>query len=94
MRILIAHNQYQQSGGEDSVVKAEFNILKNSGEDVHLYERSNREFNDASWIKKLKLLCDMKWSRKSYQDMRAVLKKIRPDVVHFHNIFFILTPSV
>ncbi len=94
MRILIVHNQYQQSGGEDSVVKAEFNILKNAGEDVYLYERSNKEFNDTFWIKKLKLLYDMKWSHKSYQDMRAILKKIHPDVVHFHNIFFILTPSV
>jgi len=94
MRILIAHNHYQQAGGEDAVVGAEFNLLKNFGEDVHLYERSNLELDRASFFQKIKILLSLKWSRASYRDMRAVLKKVRPDVVHFHNIFFILTPSV
>ena len=26
--------------------------------------------------------------------MRAQIRKVRPDVVHFHNIFYILSPSV
>ena len=94
MRILIAHNLYQQPGGEDAVVKDEFRLLKDFGEDVHLYERSNLEFDKMSWFKKLRLLLEGGWSRDSYRDMRALLKKIRPDVVHFHNIFYILTPSV
>ena len=55
MRILIAHNLYQQPGGEDAVVKDEFRLLKDFGEDVHLYERSNLEFDKMSWFKKLRL---------------------------------------
>jgi len=94
MRILIAHNHYQQSGGEDAVVRDEFNLLKNFGEDVHLYERSNSEFNEGSYSKKLKLLSSAGWSRNSYKNMRAILKKIQPDIAHFHNIFYVLTPSV
>lgn len=94
MRILIVHNHYQQPGGEDAVARDEFGLLKDFGEDVHFYERSNAELNEASYFRKLKVLLRMGWSRDSYQDMRAVLKKIRPDVVHFHNIFYILTPSV
>jgi len=94
MRILVVHNYYQQSGGEDAVARDEFNLLKDFGEDVHFYERSNAELNGVSYFKKLRLLSNMGWSRGSYQDMRRVLKKIRPEVVHFHNIFYILTPSV
>jgi len=94
MRILIVHNHYQQPGGEDANAKDEFSLLRDFGEDVHFYERSNTELNEDSYFKKLRLLSSMGWSRDSYQDMRAVLKKIRPDVVHFHNIFYVLTPSV
>ncbi|MCK5180315.1 MAG: glycosyltransferase [Candidatus Omnitrophica bacterium] len=94
MRILIVHNLYQQPGGEDAVVKNKFRLLKDFGEDVYLYERSNLEFSEASCFKKMKLLLDGGWSRDSYRDIRAVLKEIRPDVVHFHNIFYILTPAV
>ena len=81
MRILIAHNLYQQPGGEDAVVKDEFRLLKDFGEDVHLYERSNLEFDKMSWFKKLRLLSEGGWSRDSYRDMRALLKKIRPQKV-------------
>jgi len=94
MRILIAHNHYQQPGGEDAVARDEFRLLKDFGEDVHFYERSNVELNEISFLKKLRALSSMGWSRDSYQDMRGVLKKVRPDVVHFHNIFYVLTPSV
>ena len=41
MKILIGHNHYKISGGEDAVVKTEYNLLKDFGEEVALYERSN-----------------------------------------------------
>lgn len=94
MRILIVHNYYQQPGGEDAVVKDEFNLLRGFGEDAHLYERSNEEFNKVSGLRKLRVLSGMGWSRDSYRDMHLVLKRIRPDVVHCHNIFYVLTPSI
>lgn len=94
MRILIAHNRYQQPGGEDAVVKTEFNLLKDFGEEVRLYERTNEEINNYSLTRKINFLWNMGWSQWSYNDIRRVLKEFAPEVVHFHNIFFILTPSV
>lgn len=94
MKILIAHNRYQQVGGEDSVVQSEFELLKKFKEDVYLYERTNHEINSYSLSKKLGFVAEMNWSRKSYQEMKKVLKEFRPDVVHFHNIFFMISPSV
>lgn len=94
MRILIAHNRYRHPGGEDAVVKTEFNLLKNFGEEVRLYERSNDELNDYSFFQKMGFLWNMGWSKNSYDDFRRVLREFSPDVVHFHNIFFTLTPSV
>ncbi len=94
MRILIAHNRYQQPGGEDAVVKTEFNLLRDFGQEVRLYERTNDEINDYSFARKINFLWNMGWSERSYNDIRQVLKEFAPEVVHFHNIFFILTPSV
>lgn len=94
MRILIAHNRYQQPGGEDAVVKTEFDLLRNFGEDVRLYERTNDEINTYSFLRKINFLWNMGWSEGSYHDFRRVLKEFAPQVVHFHNIFFTLTPSV
>jgi glycosyltransferase involved in cell wall biosynthesis len=94
MKILVAHNHYQQNGGEDTVARSEFNLLKDFGHDVRLYERDNREIKNSSFFEKLRFLFDIKWSRRSYNDMRKALQEFRPDVVHFHNIFFVLTPSV
>lgn len=94
MRILIVHNRYQQSGGEDAVVETEFNLLKGFGQEVRLYERTNDEINDYSFFRKIDFLWNMGWSQGSYNDIRQVLKEFVPDVVHFHNIFFTLTPSV
>jgi len=93
MRILIAHNHYQQSGGEDEVVKAEHALLREFKEDVRLYERSNAELNGYSLFKKFNHLRRLDWSRQSFSDIRKLIREFRPDVAHFHNIFFMITPS-
>lgn len=94
MKILIAHNHYLQKGGEDAVAQSEFNLLKDFGHNVQFYERSNRETKNILLLEKLRFLFGVGWSHRSYTDMRNVLKEFRPDIVHFHNIFFVLTPSV
>ena len=94
MRILVAHNSYEQAGGEDAVVKAEYELLEKNGQDVFLYTRSNSEIKSLSGPGKLKFLLQLKWSRKSYNDLRVQIRKIRPDIAHFHNIFYMITPSV
>lgn len=93
MKILIAHNFYEQAGGEDAVVKSEYELLRKKGEDVSLYERSNKEIGSLSLIGKLKFLFQMEWSRKSYDELRLRIRQSRPDVVHFHNIFYMITPA-
>ncbi len=94
MRILIVHNQYQQSGGEDAVAETEYALLKEFKEDVRLYKRNNSEIISYSLLQKINFVLNISWSRRSYQEMKKILREFRPDVVHFHNIFFMLSPSV
>lgn len=93
MRILIAHNHYQQPGGEDEVVKAESALLREFKQDVRLYERSNAELNHYSSFQNLNHLLRLDWSRQSFADIKRLIREFRPEVVHFHNIFFMITPS-
>lgn len=94
MRILIAHNHYQQLGGEDAVVKSEYDLLRTKGEDVFLYERDNKEILAYPFGKRLRFLRDLSCERESYDSFLKCLKEFRPDIVHFHNIFFVLSPAV
>ncbi len=97
MKILIVHNRYREAGGEDAVVQTEFNLLKNFKEEVRLYERSNTEIDDYSFSQKLNFLWRMGRmgsTGSSCEELRRILREFKPDVVHFHNIFFILTPAV
>ncbi len=94
MRILIVHNRYQQPGGEDAVASTEFDLLKDFGQEVRLYERGNDEIKDYSLLERMNSLWKMGWSEDSYNYIRKILKEFSPDVVHCHNIFFAITPSV
>jgi len=94
MKILIGHNAYQTHGGEDAVVRAEAALLKDNGEEVVLYERHNEEWNRLDPLHKTIHLMSLKHSRHSYRELRDVIRRIRPDVAHFHNIFYMMTPAV
>lgn len=94
MRILVAHNRYQNAGGEDAVMQTECNLLKHFGEDVRVYERTNHEVSSYPVRRKVSFPWEMNWSRKSYNELRKIIREFRPDVAHFHNIFFVMTPSV
>lgn len=94
MKILIAHNYYQQPGGEDAVVKSELEMLRQRGHEVLLFSRHNNEIEQGAWWQRLYFLWTMPYSRAVYRQLRRVLREFKPAVAHFHNIFYVMTPSV
>jgi glycosyltransferase involved in cell wall biosynthesis len=93
VRILVGHNYYQQPGGEDSVFRSEAAMLKDFGHDVCVYERHNNEIKPGI-MSRLSHAASLRFSKSSYDQMRSLIRSFRPDVAHFHNIFFAMTPSV
>lgn len=91
MRVLIVHNAYQQRGGEDSVVDSEAALLRRFGHDVELMTRHN---DDVAQMSSLALVKDTFWSAKSAQAFKEVAAAFQPDVVHVHNTFPLVSPSV
>lgn len=91
LRILFAHNAYQQRGGEDSVVDDEIQLLRDHGHEVELYRRDN---HDIESMGKLAVARDTLWSSRTTRDIEAVLSRFRPDVIHTHNTFPLISPSL
>ena len=90
MRIVVAHNSYQQRGGEDGCVAAEVAMLRSHGHEVIQYTISNDEIDS---MPRLTLAARTIWSGTSYSAMRTLFRNARPDVVHFHNTFPLISPA-
>ena len=90
MRILVAHNYYKLSGGEDQCVAAEIAMLEAHGHRVTRYCLSN---DATDGMGQLDLASRTIWSRPAFLDIRRVIRVHRPQVVHFHNTLPLISPA-
>jgi glycosyltransferase involved in cell wall biosynthesis len=95
MKVLMVHNYYQSSSpsGEDGVFRNEVELLRKNRVDVVTYEKHNDEIKDYGREGKFLLPFRNMWSRKTYGELKQLLKKEKPDIAHFHNIFYLISPS-
>lgn len=92
VKVLIIHNRYQSTntGGEDIVYDNELRTLRSLlGEDnVFTYVVSNDDLN------KISLIFSIWFSRSHYKNVKKIIEQERIDLVHVHNFFPLLSPSV
>ena len=90
MNILLVHNQYQQLGGEDSIMATETELLKSYGHQVYCYQVNNHQLKEMSpWtLTKVTL-----WNNQVYRELRALIRKVKPQIAHFHNTFPLISPA-
>ena len=93
-RVLILHNRYRQPGGEDAVVAAQAELLKQHGHAVRVLEKVNREIDGYGLLKKAFLFLEMSGSTRSAQDVDGIAKVFEPGVALIHNTLPLLSPSV
>jgi glycosyltransferase involved in cell wall biosynthesis len=91
VRILIGHNYYRQSGGEDAVFANEKSLLQRHGHEVIECCDNNLRLDT---IGRLAAAHQTIWSRPSYQAIKDLIRDSRPEIAHFHNTFLLLSPSV
>lgn len=96
MKIFAIHNFHRKgsASGDDQVFKSETALLEEHGNTVIRYSVSNDEFDNAGLIGKITSTFGMLWSFKNYNEVQKIIQKEKPDVVHIHTFFPLLSPSI
>jgi glycosyltransferase involved in cell wall biosynthesis len=95
MKIVLAHNSYQQRGGEDATFEKERDLLRSAGHDVVEYRRSNFEVQQySSALAKISLAKDTIWSSDTRREFHQLLLQEKPQIVHVYNTFAVISPSI
>jgi glycosyltransferase involved in cell wall biosynthesis len=96
MRVLVLHEWYRDgvTSGENKVVMHESEVLRRAGHEVEVLGFDNADLDRHKPWEKVALLGQVisnpLWGRKVGQ----AIERFRPDVVHIHNIFPMMSPSV
>ncbi|MEE4566234.1 glycosyltransferase family 4 protein [Paenibacillus polymyxa] len=93
-KVLIIHNFYQQSGGEDKVVEQESAMLRSRGIETEHYYVHNDSIQSKGLANMAKLAVEATWSFPEFKRIKELLLRVKPDVVHVHNFFPVISPSV
>jgi glycosyltransferase involved in cell wall biosynthesis len=93
LRVLLVHNRYLIPGGEEAALHGEYALLRaEPGVTVDLLEVNNEEIAGAARKVKTALLAP--YSPGGRRLVAERIRTFRPDVVHVHNFFPTLSPSV
>jgi glycosyltransferase involved in cell wall biosynthesis len=91
MRVLIVHERYRWRGGEDAAVAAESALLAGGGIEVIEHLLDHRDITgDGSFA----LAAAALWSPAARRAVATRIADSRPDLMHVHNFFPLLSPSI
>jgi glycosyltransferase involved in cell wall biosynthesis len=90
-RVLVVHNRYRWRGGEDVVADAEVSLLREHGHEVETYCRDNDAIDH---MPRVAVAHDTLWSSRTVDDLADRILSFRPDIVHVHNTFPLVSPSL
>jgi glycosyltransferase involved in cell wall biosynthesis len=88
-RILLVHNRYRNYGGEDAVFDAEAELLRQQGNAVETYIRDNQEIHQP-----LAAASEALWSHRTVKDIDTLASTFKPNLIHVHNTFPLISPSI
>jgi glycosyltransferase involved in cell wall biosynthesis len=96
MKVLVAHNRYAstQPSGENTIVDLEIAQLRSAGIEVVPLLRSSDEISTLPLGQKVTLPLSPIYAAPAQRELRRLLRTERPDVVHLHNPYPLLSPWV
>lgn len=96
MKILVIHNLHRKgsASGDDQVFKNEIALLRENGHEVIEYYNINDTFDEANFLKKIFLTFGMLWSFENYKNVSNIIEIEKPDIIHIHTFFPLLSPSI
>lgn len=92
MRILQVHNRYKITGGEWTVLNQEYDLLSKEHIVEQLIADNTKEL--TSLCKKLRLIVTTHYNSQSKELVRQKIRETNAEVMHVHNFFPLLSPSI
>jgi len=96
LKILLVHNFYGSAApsGENMVFEAEKSLLQKNGHDVAVFTRQSDEIRNNGFAGMLRGAFATPWNRQMFDAIKKVLVAFKPDVVHAHNTFPLISPAI
>ena len=96
MRILLVHNHYGSAApsGENVVFGLERDLLERAGHVVQTFVRNSDELRGRGWLGLVQGAAATPWNPWTTGAIRRAVEAFRPDVVHAHNTFPLISPAV
>lgn len=96
MKILLAHNYYgsEAPSGENQVFAAEQSVLQRHDHEVVTFTRHSDEIRKQGSWGAIKGALATPWNPWSAHAIRQAVAVFRPDAVHVHNTFPLISPSI
>ena len=96
MKVVVAHNRYREAipSGENVIVDTEIAQLAAAGIEVLPFQRASDSIGELPLTQKALLPLSPIFGRAAQRDLADLLDRERPDVLHLHNPYPLLSPSV
>ena len=96
LRIMVVHNYYGSTApsGENNAVDAEIAMLRRAGHSVHTFTRMSDEIRESGWRGLMHGGMAYPWNPFEVFRFKKMLRKVKPDVVHIHNTFPLISPGI
>ncbi|MFC7529094.1 glycosyltransferase family 4 protein [Actinoplanes sp. GCM10030250] len=96
MKVVVAHNRYREAipSGENVIVDTEIGQLRAAGVEVVPFQRSSDSIDEMSTARKVLLPISPVYGTEAQRDLAALLDAEKPDVLHLHNPYPLLSPWV
>lgn len=91
MRVLIIHNTYRYTGGEETYLTLLINMLKKRGHHVYFYTKNSSDL--ITMGDKIRAGIGLFWNFTITKELTDIIGAFKPDVVQFQNIFPLITPA-
>lgn len=96
MRILLVHNYYgsESPSGENRAFDSERELLESRGHDVLVFSRHSDEIRASGVVGLVRGGLATPWNFATIRDVTRLAERFRPEIVHVHNTFPLISPSV
>jgi glycosyltransferase involved in cell wall biosynthesis len=96
MKVVVAHNRYSsaQPSGENTIVDIEIAALRAAGIAVVPFIRSSDEIGGLPPAQKALLPLAPIWAPGAQRDLHRLIGEHRPDLVHLHNPYPLISPWI